>query len=480
MKKPSNTTKEKLLIGPRIRRLRQNMGLTQVKMAKDIGISTSYLNLIERNQRPVSAKVLMRMVDAYELDISSLSPESDMRMVREMAEILKGPNYSDVSVSKAEIEDCVNASPDLARAFLSLHKRAEDMVVRTRLGDDPMADRDTVELSGGVVGAVDSVREFIHEQRNYFDALDRAAEDMADDLHLSQRAPQTALSDRLRGVHKVRVRIVPADIMPGKLSSFDPHIMRLDLSELMPQSGRRFQIGYHLALLEHRHLIDAIISKAMLPTKEADDLARVSLANYFSAAILMPYRRMIKAAEEDGYDVELLSRRFDTSYEQTAHRLTTLQRRGRKGIPFFFVRVDMAGNVSKRFSGGRFHFSRFGGACPLWNIHACFQTPGETLPQIVEMQDGVQYFTVARAVLRPGGSHGQKAQMVAIGLGCEMQYADRLVYAADVANAKPTPIGVNCYVCERQSCSSRAHAPINRKVEFDERSRGQSIFKFES
>ena len=474
-----HTLSEKLFIGPRLRRLRQSLGLTQTAMAKEVGISTSYLNLIERNQRPMSAKVLLRIVDVYEIDVAVLSPHSDMQMVREIREVFKTPSYKEFSVSKTEIEDCINASPDFARAFLSIHARAEDLLVQNSLRDNPLADRDNVEFGGRGISAVDSVRRFIDDHSNYFDEIDRAAEQLSGELGLSTRQPQTAMSDRLLSEHGVRVRIVPADLLPGKLSAFDPHNNRLDLSELMPQSGRRFQIGYHLALLEHRRLIDATIAKALLPSKEADDLARKSLANYFAAATLMPYTRMLKAAEGDGYDIELLSRRFDTSYEQTAHRLTTLQRRGERGIAFFFVRVDMAGNVSKRFSGGQFHFSRYGGACPLWNIHACFKTPGETLPQIIEMPDGVQYFSVARAVLRPGGAHGQRAQMVAIGLGCELKHADKLVYAKDMQGAKPTPIGVNCYVCERQACGSRAHAPINRKLQFDERSRGQSIFKFE-
>ncbi|PHR55687.1 MAG: XRE family transcriptional regulator [Robiginitomaculum sp.] len=472
-------TQQKLMIGPRIRRLRQSLGLTQAVMAADLDISTSYMNLIERNQRPMSAKVLLRLADVYEIDISTLSPQSDLRLVRELNEVLKQPAYKEFSISKSEAEDCINTSPDFVKAFLAVHARAEDMTVRTSLIDDPLSDRDNVELRQGGVSAVDSVRVFIHENSNYFDAIDRAAEDLADDLGLATRQPQIALSDRLANEHGIRVRITPADILPGKLSAFDPHSKRLDLSELMPQSGRRFQIAYHIALLEHRHIIDAIIAKASLPSKEAEDLARVSLANYFAAATLMPYKRMLSAAENDGYDVELLSRRFDTSYEQTAHRLTTLHRRGQRGIPFFFVRVDMAGNVSKRFSDGRFHFSRFGGACPLWNIHACFKTPGETLPQIIEMPDGVQYFSVARAVLRPGGSHGERAQMIAIGLGCELKHADRLVYSKSIPMTEPTPIGVNCYVCERQACGSRAHAPIHRKLQFDERSRGQSMFKFE-
>ena len=478
MAKQKNASGEKLFIGPRLRRLRQSLQLTQTSMAKDVGISTSYLNLIERNQRPMSAKVLLRIVDVFDIDISVLSPKSDMRMVREINEVLKSPPYKDYKIPKSEIEDCVNASPEFARAFLSLHNRSVDLLVRASMRDNPFADRDNVERIEASLGAVDSVRRFIDEHSNYFDAIDREAENLSDALGLSTRRPQTALSDRLHNKHGIRVRITPADILPGKLSAFDPHAKRLDLSELMPQSGRRFQIAYHLALLEHRRLIDSVIAKALLPSKEADDLARVNLANYFAAATLMPYGRILQAAEADGYDIELLSRRFDTSYEQTAHRLTTLQRQGARGITFFFVRVDIAGNVSKRFSGGQFHFSRYGGACPLWNIHTCFKTPGETMPQIIEMPDGVKYFSVARAVLRPGGSHGQPAQMVAIGLGCELKFADRLVYSKNLAPVQSALIGVNCYVCERPSCRARAHAPINKQLQFDERYRGQSSFKF--
>ena len=470
---------QKLMIGPRVRQLRQSLELTQAAMASDLDISTSYMNLIERNQRPMSAKVLLRMAEIYDIDIAKLSPESDAKIVQELATILKNPAYGSYNISAAELRDSVGVSPDFARAFIALHARAEDLAVRASLRHDPLADRDKVELLEESSGAVENVRRFIHDSQNYFGAIDVAAEEMAQELGLHTRQPHTALSARLFEKHGIKVRIVPADILPGRLSLFDPHERRLNLSELLPQSGRRFRIAYQLALLEHRELIDATITKAILPSKEADDLARLSLANYFAAAVLMPYGRFLKAAQDNHYDVELLTRRFDTSYEQTAHRLTTLQRKGARGVPFFFVRVDMAGNISKRFSSGKFHFSRFGGACPLWNIHACFQTPGETIPQIIEMPDGTKYFSVARAVLRPEGAHGQHAQMVAIGLGCELKYAEELVYNKACPEQKPTPIGVNCYLCERPACRSRAHAPINRKLKFDERARDQSIFRFD-
>lgn len=468
----------KLLVGPRVRRLRQSMGLTQSAMANQLSISTSYLNLIERNQRPVSAKVLLKMAETYAVDISELSPQKDVQLVQELREVLKSHAYKDMGISRDEIEDSVNASPNLVQSFLDLHNRMQDITVRSSLRDDPLADREKVELLEESAGAIDQVRKFIHEHNNYFDPIDRAAETLSEDLKLDARRPQTALTERLERQNGIRVRIVPADILPGRLSQFDPHASRLDLSELLPQSGRRFQIAYRIGLLENGELISSMVQKANFNNKEADALCRVNLANYFAAAVLMPYARFLKGAEDQSYDVELLSRRFDTSYEQTAHRLTTLQRRGRAGIPFFFVRVDMAGNVSKRLSSGRFHFSRFGGACPLWNIHACFQTPGESIPQIIEMPDGTRYFSIARAVLRPEAAYGQGAQMVAIGIGCELKYADKLVYAKKRLDDEPVPIGVNCYLCERPNCRSRAHAPINRTLSFDERARGTSIFKF--
>lgn len=471
---------QKLMIGPRIRQLRQSLGLTQAAMADDLSISTSYMNLIERNQRPMSAKVLLRLADVYDIDIAKLSPESDAKMVQELITILKNPAYGSYTISNAELRDSVGSSPDFARAFIALHSRAEELTLRASLRHDPLADRDKVELLEESSGAVENVRRFIHDSQNHFGAIDRAAENLAGELGLNIRQPHTALSTRLFESHGITTRIVPADILPGQLSLFDPHERRLNLSELLPQSGRRFRIAYQLGLLEYRDLIDETITKAILPRKESDDLARLSLANYFAAAVLMPYGRFLQAAQDNHYDVELLTRRFDTSYEQTAHRLTTLQRKGARGVPFFFVRVDMAGNISKRFSAGKFHFSRFGGACPLWNIHACFQTPGETIPQVIEMPDGTKYFSVARAVLRPEGAHGQHAQMVAIGLGCELKHAGELVYTKDKAEIQPTPIGVNCYLCERPACRSRAHAPINRKLRFDERARDQSIFRFDN
>ena len=468
---------EKLLIGPRLRRFRQTLGLTQARMSEDLGISTSYLNLMERNQRALSAKVLLKMAEIYDFDISEFTGAGDAHLVAEIYEVLRDPLFKGGSISKNEAEDLVNISPNAAKAMLKLYSKHRDL---SRRNTDMAVDRDKVELLEQSAEAVETVRRFIHEQKNFFPRLDAAAESLSDELGLTKREPHAALTERLKDKHDLSVRIVPIDIMPQMLRYYDRHSKRINLSELLRQSGRRFQLAYQIGMLEQRELIDEIVKTAALPGREAEGLMRTSLANYFAAATLMPYSRFLKEAESIKYDVDLLGHRFGTSFEQTAHRLTTLQKPEARGIPFFFVRIDVAGNVSKRFSAGRFHFSQFGGACPLWNIHACFQTPGTTISQMIQLPDETTYFSIAKMVSRSDGTFNAPAQKLAIGLGCDIAYAPRLTYAQNynLETPNPTPIGVNCYLCERPHCRQRAHAPLNKSLSFDERARGMSIFSF--
>ncbi|MGB0906992.1 MAG: helix-turn-helix domain-containing protein [Maricaulaceae bacterium] len=470
-------TDGKLLVGPRLRRFRQTLGLTQARMAEDLGISASYLNLMERNQRALSAKVLLKMAEIYDFDISGFTGAGDAHLVAEIYEAFRDPLFKSQPISKNEAEDLVNVSPNAARAILKLYSKHRDLSLRAT---DMTADRDKVELLEQSAEAVESVRRFIHEQRNYFPALDATAEALSAEIGLNNREPHAALTERLKDKHDISVRIVPVDIMPQMLRYFDRHAKRINLSELLRQSGRRFQLAFQIGMLEQRQLIDDIVKSADLPGREAQGLCRTSLANYFAAAMLMPYTRFLKEAEKSKYDVDLLSHRFGTSFEQTAHRLTTLQKPDARGIPFFFVRIDVAGNVSKRFSAGRFHFSRFGGACPLWNVHECFQTPGKTVTQMIQMPDETTYFSIAKMVSRSDGTFDAPTQRLAIALGCDIAYAPRLIYARDYNLDVPQPaqIGVNCYLCERPHCYQRAHAPLNKTLSFDERARGRSLFTF--
>jgi len=468
---------KKLIVGPKLRRFRQTLGLTQARMAEDLGISTSYLNLMENNQRAISAKVLLRMAERYDFDIASFAGESDLHLVTEFYDAMRDPLFRDLPVSKTEAEDLVSTSPNAARALLKLYGKHRDLSMRTI---EQTGDREKVELLEQSAEAVESVRQFIHAQKNFFPRLDAVAEGLSAELGLDKRSHAAVITDRLKERHGISVRVVPVDVMPQMLRYFDRHLMRIDLSELLRQSGRRFQLAFQIGMLEQRALIDEIVKSAKLPGQEAEGLCRTSLANYFAAALLMPYDRFLKEAEKTRYDVELLSHRFGTSFEQTAHRLTTLQKQNAQGIPFFFIRIDVAGNVSKRFSSGRFHFSKFGGACPLWNIHECFQTPGSLNTQIIQMPDETTYFSIAKMVSRSDGTYEAPEQKLAIGLGCDIAYAPRLTYGDkyNLDTPQPTPIGVNCYLCERANCLQRAHAPLNKTLNFDERARSMSLYRF--
>ena len=282
---------EKLLIGPRIARFRKTLGLTQSRMAEDLGISTSYLNLMERNQRSLSANVLLRMAEIYDFDIASFTGSGDAHLVAEVYETLRDPIFKGDSLSKNEAEDLVNVSPSAARSLIKLYGKHRDTTLRA---SENISDRDHVELLEQSSQAVDSVRRFLHKQKNYFPALDAAAEKLAKDLGYNKAQIGMTLTKRLQEKHDISVRVVPVDIMPQMLRYFDRHSKRINLSELLPQSGRRFQLAYQISILEYRNLIDEVVDSANLNSSEAEGLCRTTLANYFAAAILMPYDRFLK------------------------------------------------------------------------------------------------------------------------------------------------------------------------------------------
>nr|WP_281501607.1 short-chain fatty acyl-CoA regulator family protein [Kordiimonas laminariae] len=288
------------------------------------------------------------------------------------------------------------------------------------------------------------------------------------------------LAGRLDEEHGIRVRIMPYEVMPETLRHFDLHRRQLLISEMLDASTRVFQLALQIAMLEYRPVVLRIGDSHSWRTEEARRLVRISLFNYIAGALLMPYSRFLNDAKALKYDIEHMSRRYGASFEQVCHRLTTLQRPGERGVPFFFIRLDKAGNVSKRFSAGRFHFSRFGGTCPLWRVHDTFSTPGKIDTQIIEMPDNTRYFSVARTVSRQGARYGDPDQQLAIGLGCDIAYARELIYARghDLENPEATPVGPNCRLCERPACPQRANPPLTKSLVLDERSRGISAYRF--
>ncbi len=459
----------KLFIGGKLRRLRRDLGLSQTRMAEDLGISPSYANLMERNQRPVSAQVLIRLAEIYDLDIAALAASEDDRSLSELATVMGDPLFRDLAVPPQELRDLVEACPSVADALRRLYQAYQQTARAPEAG------------GGGDArpfDPVEAVRSAIEAAKNYFPALDEATESLAAELAETGMDLQAALAGRLQIRHGVRLRILPAEVMAGALRRFDRHRRQLQLSEMLSPPSRVFQAAFQLATIEHAALIDTILDEAGPADATARRMFRIVLANAFAGALMMPYGRFLAAAEACRYDIAVLGQRFGASLEQVCHRLTTLQRPAARGVPFFMIRVDDAGNVSKRHASGRFHLSRHGGTCPLWNLHETFRHPGAILTQRLEMPDGSAFFSIAAAVGGAQQPYPARAARFAIGLVCEMKYAGRLVYADD-SGGGAARIGTNCRLCERTDCAQRAEPPAARPVIVDENFRGAVPFVFD-
>jgi predicted transcriptional regulator/DNA-binding XRE family transcriptional regulator len=467
----ASTNERKLFLGPRLRRLRREIGLTQARMAQDLDISPSYLNHLERNQRPLTAQILLRLAETYDIDLRSFST-ADAAPTRDLEEILADPVFRDLGIPRHEIAEVAENAPGVSDAIMRLYRTLSE---RQRYGGEAP---ERLELG---LPPSDWVRDYIESQHNFFPELDDLGEALAGALDAEPQDAWTPIVRRLAERHGVRVRIAPTDLLPEQLRLFDHHRRRLLISERMAPSGRVFAAAYQLGLLEHGPEIAAVAQRASAPDAAAAGLLRVSLANYLGAAILMPYEPFRRSSEVFRYDLDLLAMRFGASFEQVAHRLTTLSRPSARGIPLFMLRLDAAGNISKRFGGGAFPFSRFGGGCPRWRIHAVFRSPGRILSQIVQTPGGERYFTIARTVPRIAASLGEEDSELAVGLGCELKYAPRLVYSQgyDLSQPAVTEIGAACRVCERPACAQRAAEPAGRTLAVDDFSKSISSFPFE-
>lgn len=441
-----------LYIGPRLKRLRRELGLTQQAMAGDLDISPSYVALLERNQRPVTADMLLRLSRIYGLEIGDLASEDSEEYARRIRDALRDPIFADIDLPPLEVADLAISFPGASEALLRLHaaytREQQALAERRVSGSDVQAD------------PVDEVRRFIGERRNYFHDLDSRAEALAAEIGTAGGLKQWI------GKQGVRVRMMPQDVMAGSIRRFDRHNQQLLIDDSLDGASRSYQLATHIAYTAMRSDIARLVRAEEFSDKTVENLVRRALAGYCAAALMMPYERFAAAVEARDYDIESLSRHFGTSFEQVAHRLTTLHRPGMEQVPFFFIRVDEAGNVSKRLDGAGFPFAAHGGGCPLWSVHSVFRRPGEIVTQWLELPDGQRFLSIARTVTAGGGSHGRPRITRAIALACAAEHAPKLVYAqgCDPRDAAATPIGVTCSLCNRADCAARSAPPIGREV----------------
>ncbi|OZB19120.1 MAG: Cro/Cl family transcriptional regulator [Hyphomonas sp. 34-62-18] len=460
----------KTFSGVRIRRLREEQRLTQQALASALGISLSYLNQLENNQRPISMNVALKLDEAFGFDATLLAEGDEARLVSELRSALADPAVGE-NIATADLRALASNMPAVGRALVSLQRRyqralEQSAALSSRLGGDQ---RDAITAAST---PFEEVRDFFYTRHNYVAELDEAAETAAADMHWRPGEAATALAERLERDHDVRVVTAPRDDASADTRrQFDRASRTLHLSPHLGQGQQAFQMATQLAFLEQNDAIEALVSKAPFAGEDSRRLARIGLANYFAGALVLPYRAFLEAAEATRYDIGLLGQRFGVGFETACHRLSTMQRPDARGVPFFFIRVDRAGNISKRQSATDFHFSRVGGACPLWNVYEAFAQPGRILVQVARMPDDRAYLWIARSVSRGRGGYHAPRKTFAVALGCDIQHAGRLVYSdgVDLRNpAAATPIGAGCRVCDRPACPQRAFPPVGRPLNVDD------------
>ena len=472
--------RQKIFAGPKIRHMREASGLNQGAFAERIGISASYLNQIENNQRPLTAQVMVGLAQTFSVDVAAFAHEDTEKIVTDLRQALADPVFGAIVPNSQDLKTIVTNVPWFAQSFLTLHNAFRRTDERLLALDEVYASGQEGDRQPGVLMPYEEVRDFLHFRSNYFDGLDRAAEELAEQIFGSVAARSETLANHLFTKHSIRIALRSVEPTSRFMRQLDRKAKVLWLREGIEASSATFLMAQQIGLLEQTSEIEAVVGAAGFRTEDAAAITRLALANYFAGAVLMPYERFLDAARETRYDAERLCYMFGTSFEQVGHRFSTLQKPTAKGIPFYFVRFDRAGNIIKRHSSTRFQFARFGGTCPLWNVHEAFEAGGRTLVQIAEMPDSVRYLCIARAVTKSGGSHLAPARHYALGIGCEVAHASDVVYAdsLDLKTAPVTLIGVSCRMCERLECPQRAAPPIDRALTVDPDRREFVPFRF--
>ena len=472
---------EYLNIGSKIRKERRSIGLSQTDLSKKLNISASYLNLIESGRRTVTVPLLIKIGSELGLSLKDLTVESNKRLLSDVMDALSHDIFEDHDITNYETTEFISSNPNLAKAFLTLHDKYNNLrndvqnsfekIDVNLIGNDSKSSRLPVEI----------VSDFIQENKNYFENLEKKAEKIRGKLYFEKghRTIGYTLIQYLLKEHNTEVKVTTPEENERSIKKYDSKSNKLYLSEMLNYSSRNFHLAYQIAFFEGEQDINKIIYKNKISSTDVINLLKVSLLNYLASAILMPYNDFLCTAIKYKYDIELLMHHFATSFEQVAHRLTNLQQPGNEGVPFHFLKTDNAGNVSKRFSLSGIHIPRHGGACPRWNVYSAFSNPGKINSQISRMPDGKIYFCIARAFEKGIEKHGAIKSFVSIGLGCDMRYAHELTYSdgIDLNNKKlETPIGISCRICPRTNCDQRAFPPVDKELKIDINSRGASPY----
>ena len=464
-------------IGPKIKAFRRQIGMQANKLAQQIGISPSYLNLIESGKRKIDGDLLLKVCEVLKIDLSDLTNKSDLNLISNLSELLGDDLFDDLDILGPEVQDLVNTNPKIAKALIKLgdnyKQKDQDIVTRVENISGKIIDGRKASFPGEVVS------DFLQENKNYFPKLEKFANEIFTRIQLNNRATYMSLCNFLKTEYGVTVK----DVLPEDGKPFSKIYLQnqkeLQLSDYVALETKKLYAAAQIAQEGAMEEIEYYLSKFKFPSEESKKLTKVALLNYCGAAILMPYKLFHQECMKQKYDLELLQNTFACTFEQIAHRVTCLQDPKLPGIPFHFLRVDVAGNISKRFSLSGIEIPRYGGACPRWNVYSAFSRPGVIQAAVSKMTNGEKYVCIARTVEKGVGRYGKKRSILSIGLGCQAKYAKDFVYTENLdLNDKKTeiPIGVSCRTCDRLDCSQRAFPPLHKKFDVDINNRGVSVY----
>lgn len=467
-------TKRRIFAGERLRKLRNERGLKQPDMAALLGISVSYLSQLEHDDRPLTPVLLEALASRFPLDWQEFDDDAATRRFAALREATADPLFT-TPLSPDQITRVAEQQPALADQFIALHSAYRHVGERLQIVDEAIAD----DNAGGSRLPWEEVRDWFHLAGNYVDTLDRAAEALADRIMGKAISPSAESIERYLREGLAISLIYSAN---AGMRDYDAAMGHLIIDQSQPAESQRFQLAHQLVALALQDDISGVIEQAGLRTASARQLLFVGLANYAAGALLMPYARFREEARNLRHDIDRLRQSFGVSFEQACHRLSTLQRPGARGVPFFFCRVDMAGNITKRHSATRLQFARFGGACPLWIVHEAVAIADRILVQLAETPDGVRYVSMAKGLVKPSGSYARAPRRYAVALGCEVEHARDFIYADGLDLTSPhaaTRIGASCRICPRLDCDQRAFPPTDRAIIVDPHKRDIVPYRFE-
>ena len=463
-------------LGVVIRRLRRGQSLTQRDLADKLDISVAYINLIENNRRSITVPILLKVAKLFNIELSELTNDYNKQLNSDLMDIFSDNIFEEHELKNNDIKDfCLN-SPIVGDAVRTLYdKYLQNKKDLGELADQIISVKQEIsDTVGSEKSSADFISDMLQSNNNYFSDIEEISEKETSAIDLDNGNRLKSMINFLEKKFSIKIKFEEENLQNNFVKRYIAEKKILKISNALSRESKEFLIAHQLGLIIGKDSIEAKLEREGITDNNTLALGKTVLANYFASCLLMPYDSFLKYSKKHRYDIDMLSNRFETSFEQVCHRLTTLQKPGNEGIPFHFMRVDIAGNVSKRFSLSGLKIPRYSVACPRWNVYSAFLNPGKIKVQLSKMLDGKTFVCLARTVSKRIGDYRSPETFFSIGLGFDISHSKDCIYADNLDEKYSVPTGLSCRTCERENCRQRAFPPIHKNLKFNENVRGLS------